>query len=37
MKMFFGKKIDGWNHHIEDKIEGQNEIQKPHPSIEKIK
>jgi hypothetical protein len=28
-------KIDGWNHRSEDKIEGQNEIQKPHPPIEK--
>jgi hypothetical protein len=30
-------KIDGWNNHKEDKREGQNEIQIPHPSLEKIK
>jgi len=28
-------KINGQNHHMEDNKEGQNEIQRPHPPIEK--
>jgi hypothetical protein len=27
-------KMDGWNQHSKDKIEGQNQIQKPYPPIE---
>jgi hypothetical protein len=30
-------KTNGWNNHKEDKRECQNEIQIPHPSLEKIK
>jgi hypothetical protein len=30
-------KTDGWNNHKEDKKEGQNEIQRPHSPLEKIK
>jgi hypothetical protein len=30
-------KIDGQKYHKEDKREGQNEIQRPHPPLEKIK